>query len=524
LSDTYLGHRADMTRILLRSRKGPFEISSPEATLHQNLVGTNSGNLLFSGAAHRILTTPGTEVVSNGFRADPADADRINDEYDMFVVPLANAFRLDFERHLVALTRLINRLTIPVVVFGVGAQAGLDYDVAAMDPIEQSVKDFAAAVLDRSASIGVRGEFTLDYLQRMGFRDVDVIGCPSFFLHGRGFRVDKRAVALDRRAKLAINVSPDVPLMGEVVRRHHAAYPHLRYVTQDLPSLDRLLWGEAPDPGGELGSIPAGTWQELCREDKVHYYVDPWPWIASLAEVDFAFGTRIHGSIAALLAGTPSVVLAHDSRTLELARYFDIPYRKITDVESDVDAADLYAAADFDAMNTAYPRRLDTMIGFLDRNGVDHIFAHGGESTAFDAQLRQTEFPSAVRPVTAVGTPDLVRRVRFLRDSNRVLTRRADAADRKARAADKRVAATERRVTALSHRIARLDQVAKRVDRLEAEVRAARASRWRRLRRSIASSGPGRTVAPAVRWWRAARRPWRAGNLGDRSGVRQHVP
>lgn len=37
--------------------------------------------------------------------------------------------------------------------------------------MEPAVREFVAAVLDRSASIGVRGEFTQRYLKDMGFRE-----------------------------------------------------------------------------------------------------------------------------------------------------------------------------------------------------------------------------------------------------------------------------------------------------------------------------------------------------------------
>jgi hypothetical protein len=146
-----------MTRLLLRSGKDPFRVLSPEETLATNALGTNAGNLIFSHAVHRTLSTPGTQIDSSRFVVDPAQADEINDSYDAFVVPLANAFRMSFRGHLERLTRLIQRLTIPAVVVGVGAQASREYDFSTLLGIEDAVRDFCAAVLDRSATIGVRG-------------------------------------------------------------------------------------------------------------------------------------------------------------------------------------------------------------------------------------------------------------------------------------------------------------------------------------------------------------------------------
>ena len=173
-----------MKRILLRSRKDPFRIVHAGAAIEENIFGNNVGNLIFSQASHKTLETSGTEVVANGFRAEASEAARINDEYDAFVIPLANAFRTSFVPHLNKLSALIEKLTIPVVVVGVGAQSDLDYGMDRMEALNKPVQRFVSAVLDRSASIGVRGEFTEKYLRGLGFNDVEVIGCPSMFMDG----------------------------------------------------------------------------------------------------------------------------------------------------------------------------------------------------------------------------------------------------------------------------------------------------------------------------------------------------
>ena len=98
-----------------------------------------------------------------------------------------------------------------------------------LGPIEGSVRAFVGAVLDRSPSIGVRGELTYDYLRGLGFRDVEVIGCPSMFFHGDRMAIEKRTPTLDTDAALAINVTPYVKRMAKIVTSHHARYPNLRY-------------------------------------------------------------------------------------------------------------------------------------------------------------------------------------------------------------------------------------------------------------------------------------------------------
>ena len=115
-----------------------------------------------------------------------------------------------------------------------------------------------------------------------------------------------------------------------------------------------------------------------------------------MREMDFIFGTRIHGNIVSLLAGTPSMVFAHDSRTLELSRYFEIPHRLISDVHPDTDAADLYAEADFGPLVEGHAGRYRTFIDYVERHGLKHVFQPGEDPTAFDRRIAATTFPGPV--------------------------------------------------------------------------------------------------------------------------------
>ena len=385
-----------MKEILLRARKDPFDAVSPEATLVGNLIAENAGNLIFSTAAYKIIGTADTRITADRFVIDPAAAGRINERYDAYVIPLANAFRISFEPVLIRMTQLIRRLRIPVVILGVGAQSTVLNDPARLERIEPAVRDFVTAVLDRSPSIGVRGEFTHDYLRGLGFRDVEVIGCPSMFIHGERLHIEKRRPALEPDARLAINVSPYVKAMGPVVMHHVERYPDLTYIPQDLASLERLLWGDPAPVADPAEPLPIHLAHPLFRDDKVRFFVDPWPWFDYLATMDFSFGTRIHGNIAALIAGTPSFVLAHDSRTLELVRYFEIPHRLMADVRPDVDAAELYEEADYGPLNRGHAARLATFLGYLERHGIDHIFRSNAPDPDVDTRMAATPFPAAV--------------------------------------------------------------------------------------------------------------------------------
>ena len=408
-------HRAK--RLLLRSGKSPYDVVSMEEALHRDVFATNSGNLIFSDAAHKILETPDTEVVSNGIGTDVAAAARINEEYDAFVVPLANAFRPSFESQLNRLTRLIGKLRIPVVVLGVGAQTGLNYNPARLKPMEPAVRAFVSAVLDRSASIGVRGEFTEKYLNDMGFRDVEIIGCPSLFLYGRELTVDKRVTALTHESRIAVNGSHSAVQkqgLDRVIARTHARYPHLRFVGQNLSDARQLHWRDLSGPNSLVTAMPTHPDHPMYREDKVRVYIDPVTWIDDLRGFDFSFGSRIHGNIAALLAGTPATVLCGDSRTLELCRYFDIPHRRINTLPEDLDPAQLYEEADFTGLVGGHRERFERFTAFLDKNGLENTFTHGDGGAAFDERIRSLAFPAGVRPWNVADVASLTTRFDWL--------------------------------------------------------------------------------------------------------------
>ncbi|MEU9992016.1 polysaccharide pyruvyl transferase family protein [Streptomyces sp. NPDC048045] len=393
-----------MKRILLRSGKSPYDVLTIEDSLHRDVIATNAGNLIFSDAAHKILETPGTEVVSNGMAADVTAAARINEEYDAFVVPLANAFRPSFEGGLKRLTRLIGRLRIPVVVLGVGAQTGVNYDPARLRPMEESVRAFCSAVLDRSASIGVRGEFTEQYLKDLGFRDVEVIGCPSLFLHGRVLDVRKRVPGVTAGSRIAVNGSHSAVQkqgLGKIIARTRERYPDLHFIGQNLSDARQLHWRDLTDPNARVTAMPTHPDHPMYREGKVRVYVDPVTWIDDLRSFDFSFGSRIHGNIAALLAGTPATVLCGDSRTLELCRYFEIPHLRLDRVARDPEAADparLYEQADLGGLTGGHAERFERFTAFLDENGLPNTFTHGDGGAAFEERMRSLPFPPGVRP------------------------------------------------------------------------------------------------------------------------------
>ncbi len=398
-------------RILLRSPKRPFEVLGLDRVLARNIHSNNTGNSVFLHAAYRLLATPAARITPDELRIRPADAGRINEEHDVYVLPFANAFRPQFAGRLERWSKLIEALRIPVVVLGVGAQSGLDYDLGALAPIDGTVRRFVAAVLERGPSIGVRGEFTERYLRHLGFSDVDVIGCPSVFMNGPDMRVEKKVDHLDTASRIAFNTAPSQASVGPLLSSLAWRYPNLTYVAQDRAALELLALGRVRRAATIPVGFPADASHPLVRTDRLRVFPDPWPWIDFLRGVDFVFGSRAHGNLVSLLAGTPCYMLPHDSRTLELARWFEIPHRPLRDVGPDLDPAKLYASADYDALNRGHAARWEAFAGYLHRHGLQSVFEAGG-AEAFDATIAGLRFPVPGDRSTPGGTLGLAYRIR----------------------------------------------------------------------------------------------------------------
>jgi hypothetical protein len=302
---------------------------------------------------------------ADGYDPGAVDADQVNERCDAAVFALANAFRPEFEPELNQYTMLIRRLKIPCVIVGVGAQAGLDLAQLKDTAMDAPVRAFVSAVLDRCSTIGVRGEFTQAYLRRLGFTQVEVIGCPSIFACGPGSPIDKPERPPRPGDPVAVNHTPGVGRkVSDFLAGVLAAYPNSVFVSQSE--------GDARE------------WRAAGGDARVRRFTDAPSWFAFMRTRMFSVGTRIHGAIAALASGVPAMVAVHDSRTLELARHHRIPHVHFGQINAMTDLAALYEQADFAPFNASLADGLDRYRAFLERNGVPHSLDDPAAGAEFD--------------------------------------------------------------------------------------------------------------------------------------------
>lgn len=404
-----------MKKILLWSVIPPFNDCTAKEILTRNLIGSNTGNLLFHHSVVRALMTDAdtefeTQFSSVARNLDEAAA-RANETCSCFAIPLANAFRKDYIPKLEVLTQFIQRLKIPCVVIGVGVQT------AAADKLKEGllfdgqVRDFVRAVLDRSSLIGVRGEYTADYLKRLGFseeRHFSQIGCPSMYMFG-GDLPETRALRLDAEASVCVNgkIDSGAEIHGFMARSCQE-FPNYWYIPQRIEEI-WMMYAGMPIPRRHRWNIPeylpTDFGNRVLRERRSAAFLNVSAWLDFMRDKDLSYGCNIHGNIAATLAGVPAVVVARDLRVAELANFFQIPMISLEEIRSGIGIREACERADFSGIAANHPKRFARFVDFLDRNGLEHIYGNGGsvQNAPYDLRLQQIAQAPAIYPRTPLS-------------------------------------------------------------------------------------------------------------------------
>lgn len=389
-----------MKKILMRAVISPFDEASAYDILTKNRIGSNMGNMIFPYSVMRNLMTEDmvidTTVTNKTFTEK--EIDYINSEYECLVMPFANAFRANYVGELQNLTKLIKKLKIPFVVVGIGCSHSLKQDLNSELPYDDAAREFIKAVLNKSATIGLRGESTAEYLKHLGFKEETeyrVIGCPSMYLWGPYLPdIEKKELRPD--SPVSVNWKINIPVeVHNYMKRSLAELTNYQYVPQILDEMMMMYYG-TPLPGKKkYPRIPEGypsmSNHPFYTEGKAKAFVNVPSWMEYLRTKDLSFGTRIHGNIVPLLAGIPSYIVAPDHRVTELARYHDIPHTMYTDLKEDDTIFTLYEKADYAPMLKNHRERYERYSAFLKENGLTPVLDQVGkmEKTIFDEQVEQ---------------------------------------------------------------------------------------------------------------------------------------
>jgi hypothetical protein len=155
----------------------------------------------------------------------------------------------------------------------------------------------------------------------------------------------------------------------------------LDYVVQNEIPFLRAHLGEVPDDDLETWDFLHYVFDEPDRQVLRTYldrHIRAFPnvpeWQAYCANHDLVLGTRLHGVIAGLLSGAPSVLITHDTRTEEMGRFAGIPTIPAAELleTGRIDPEAILAEADFETFNARQRDYFRDFMAYFDANEVPH--------------------------------------------------------------------------------------------------------------------------------------------------------
>lgn len=364
-----------------------FKIDIPTCydTLYNDYIGGgggNAGNKLFLSATKSYLENVDLEntiyysVLKKNFFISNKSIDEINSSYKAIVLPQANIFsNSKRERiYLSGFTETIKKLKIPVYVTGVGAQAKDYGDIYKLYySIRNVAIEFCNAVYHTGGEFSLRGYFTKELFNMFGFKSAVVTGCPSIFQVGRNFQIIETKVK-QNELKPVINGYSNFLYNNTV----YSAFKRYNAIYIDQSEFIRILYDESYISEIKKSRkyihklIDTYTIRglNLIADGKMKLFYDIPIWESFIVSnnFNFSFGQRIHGNLISIINGIPAVVVAHDSRTKELAEYFEIP--NICNVKKYDDIYEIYQEMDYKNFNKNFSKKYDIFNKFMLEHGL----------------------------------------------------------------------------------------------------------------------------------------------------------
>ena len=322
--------------------------------------GENLGNFAFAEALWRHVSP---EAIF------PWDVSREKARERCDLLVFAGANQLGAYTDLGGFAAHLDKIGLPLVAVGLGAQAeSLSAPVNLTPGTQRWARVLADLAPQAAPNIGVRGEFTLAALDKLGLADHAVVtGCPSNFLNERSdfhgvlkARIDRRRI--DRLAQLVGATGGLYVAQAHLDMVRFARGENARNTPKERQAIHNFL-------GPDRSEADLDVWRQrhaLC-------FTDATSWMEAMRSCDLTVGARFHGVMLAVQAGAPGGVIAHDSRTMEMCRTMAIPVREAHELPAGFDLADLQRlfAFDIDAYAATRERLRGAYIGLLRGCGIE---------------------------------------------------------------------------------------------------------------------------------------------------------
>lgn len=319
------------------------------------------------------------EIVNPKFE----DMDRINAEYDYVFLRGSNYVHNSMRWNQTA--EVLKRLKIPVIAWGIGAQAPVKGKIELSD----ETKTVLRLMADSTTSIGVRGAYSAQVLWDIGIKNVRIVGCPTAFRRNNPDLEIKlpplesiRTAGITLRREVSATYAQDIKQYLTFHRdlvKSLAARFDVVLMAQGEVEEKKMVFGTPEQKEEAFAALRANKtvndWYMDEMMEKLHrerlFYSDVVADYEDLVQQkDMVLGYRLHGNLMALANGVPSIYFTYDSRTVEFAETYQIPSFDVFSGK-EFKLEDYWDQSLFDKFNRAYHHTYREMRQFLVENGAE---------------------------------------------------------------------------------------------------------------------------------------------------------
>jgi hypothetical protein len=311
---------------------------------------SNTGNYLIGEGAMRALAPHAKQIPFWHLYNCSRNGDgfeQFNSNFDICVFTCANLLRKGLSAD--AEADVLGKLKMPIVMLGIGQQNRKDLENA----LPEGTKRLLSILKEREHYFLTRGFETKDFLKDQGFSFVQPTGCPSVY-----FMPDNMRRALKKLPTVQIGKARTIfsgylggnqdAILDANALNPQGAVP--QYVIQDEflhfdmqvePNAEGRVYDSAS--GTMIGDVAYPGAERLKNPFDLRTFFDTNQWRAWASSMDFNFGRRFHGSIIAMQAGVPSLMVAVDDRMREMLGFTGLPAVDATDLDKAENRAEFVA-------------------------------------------------------------------------------------------------------------------------------------------------------------------------------------
>lgn len=276
-------------------------------------AGFNVGNWLFTSGVYNLISGENTHVIKRWSSPFESIVEFDNLKISAQIINVSNWIHASQVILFQAFTKKIRSGKTPTYLLGIGAQVKTESDRKLLMQHKGVFKDFFSAIIDSGGNFTVRGSMTADIIEEFGLERPFISGCPSMLGHAtpciKNYSANSDHIIFHGDEWI---YRYGLPNNGTFVDQ--TSLFQLCFADRKIQRL-KAMYSVLPE-NIELLSSYSNKYLIPCNLQS---------WSSIIREHTISIGTRIHGTLIALLNEKPAYLFHHDSRTKELAQLYGIP-------------------------------------------------------------------------------------------------------------------------------------------------------------------------------------------------------